>query len=347
MTDAPAIMAITSQLPWPLDRGGHLRSFHIMRSLARHFPLTLVTSLSSSDPVDLAPFLASGITLQSATTRTNGSFLRELPQVLSSALAGEPYVCFRRHDRPAIRQAIRAELARVRPSLAYLDHLDSIVFADLLAGIPTIVDLHNVYSTLVRRTAAESTGLRRSYLHRESRLLASMERRAAELADGLFAVSEEDRVHFAGLSETPVHLIPNGVDCAAYEDLPTGGRSGPPLILYVGTLSWGPNAAAALHLVRNVLPQIRQTIPDALVRIVGRQPPADLLALHGNPGVEVTGGVDDVRPHLRAAHVLAVPLEAGGGSPLKNLQAFAAGLPLVSAPGRWAGVDGPARPDPG
>src|SRR5258708_13531738 len=123
MTDAPAIMAITSQLPWPLDRGGHLRSFHIMGALARHFPLTLVTSLPSSDPVDLAAFLDSGITLQSATTRTNGTLLRELPRVLSTALAGEPYVCFRRHDRPAIRQAIRAELARVRPSLAYLDPL--------------------------------------------------------------------------------------------------------------------------------------------------------------------------------------------------------------------------------
>ena len=33
----------------------------------------------------------------------------------------------------------------------------------------------------------------------------------------------------------------------------------------------------------------------------------------GLPGVEVAGGVPDVRPHLAAARLLVVPLETGGG----------------------------------
>jgi glycosyltransferase involved in cell wall biosynthesis len=39
-----------------------------------------------------------------------------------------------------------------------------------------------------------------------------------------------------------------------------------------------------------------------------------------------------VRPFLEGANVLAVPLEAGGGTRLKILEAFAAGLPVVSTP---------------
>jgi glycosyltransferase involved in cell wall biosynthesis len=56
--------------------------------------------------------------------------------------------------------------------------------------------------------------------------------------------------------------------------------------------------------------------------------------------VEVTGGVPDVIPYLRAAHLLAVPLDAGGGTRLKILEAFAAGLPVVSTRVGAEGIEG-------
>ena len=124
--------------------------------------------------------------------------------------------------------------------------------------------------------------------------------------------------------------MPNGVDCAHYAGIPLGRRSGDPLILYVGAMSWAPNASAAVFLAREALPRIQSTCPNVRLRIVGRQPPRAVAELARLPAVEVTGAVPDVRPHLRAAHVLAVPLETGGGSRLKILEAFAAGLPVVS-----------------
>jgi glycosyltransferase involved in cell wall biosynthesis len=53
----------------------------------------------------------------------------------------------------------------------------------------------------------------------------------------------------------------------------------------------------------------------------------------------VTGTVPDVIPHLAQAHVMAVPLDAGGGTRLKILEAFAAGLPVVSTPLGAEGID--------
>ncbi len=73
--------------------------------------------------------------------------------------------------------------------------------------------------------------------------------------------------------------------------------------------------------------------------MVGRDPPADLLALNGTPGIEVTGGVPDVKPYLLRASLLAVPLDAGGGTRLKILEAFAAGLPVVSTAVGAEGID--------
>jgi glycosyltransferase involved in cell wall biosynthesis len=48
------------------------------------------------------------------------------------------------------------------------------------------------------------------------------------------------------------------------------------------------------------------------------------------PPITVTGSVDDVRPYVARSTVYVVPLQAGGGSRLKILEAFAMGRPVVS-----------------
>jgi glycosyltransferase involved in cell wall biosynthesis len=159
-----------------------------------------------------------------------------------------------------------------------------------------------------------------------------MEERAARSVEVLCAVSEAEGMHFQALGGRAVYVVPNGVDCQAYAALPTGRASGQPLLLYIGTMSWGPNVSAARFLARAVLPQVRQAFPDAGLRIVGKDPTAEVRALAALPGVEVTGGVPDVIQHLREAALLAVPLDSGGGTRLKILEAFAAGLPVVSTP---------------
>jgi glycosyltransferase involved in cell wall biosynthesis len=104
-------------------------------------------------------------------------------------------------------------------------------------------------------------------------------------------------------------------------------------------MSWEPNAKAAIYLAEQVLPRIRMEFPDCRLRIVGRDPTSEVQALTAHPGVEVAGRVPDMVPHLAEAHCLAVPLEAGGGTRLKILEAFAAGLPVVSTPVGCEGID--------
>jgi glycosyltransferase involved in cell wall biosynthesis len=79
-----------------------------------------------------------------------------------------------------------------------------------------------------------------------------------------------------------------------------------------------------------VLPDVQQRIPDATLTIVGRDPGPDVMRLAREPHVTVAGNVPDILPHLGNARLLAVPLESGGGTRLKILEAFAAGLPVVS-----------------
>jgi glycosyltransferase involved in cell wall biosynthesis len=76
---------------------------------------------------------------------------------------------------------------------------------------------------------------------------------------------------------------------------------------------------------------VRAAIPEARAVLVGANPTPALQALAG-PGVEVTGWVPDVRPHLRSASCMVAPITQGAGLRNKLLEAMAAGIPVVSTP---------------
>ncbi len=334
----PRVLAITSEPPWPLNSGGHLRSYHMFSALAAETDLRIVCPVQANQVDAIAAlhvFDVMGVAVGERTRRG------ELQRLAGSFVRREPYVMYRRHAWPEMMQAWESDIQEFQPDVLYLDHLDSALYrTQASAHIPAVLDLHNVYSLLARRTAEEQTNpFKRIFLKREAALLDRMERRAAKICDMLLAVSEIEADYFRGLGAKAVHVIPNGVACPTFADLPTGRPSAPPTVLFLGTMSWGPNAAAARFLAETTLPQLRQQIPDARVVIVGRDPPRELLALHGQPGVEVTGGVPDVKPFFGSAALLAVPLDAGGGTRLKILEAFAAGLPVVSTAVGAEGID--------
>lgn len=326
-----SVLAVTSELPWPLNTGGHIRSFHLLRSLAAQFDLRLVTGVDSLSDPGIARLEEERIRVCPVEFGRRQP-LAEMLRLLGAAAKSEPYVMFHRHNRQALRQEVQRQLKRRTPDLVYLDHLDPFAFRNLFPAARIVCDLHNVYSKLAARVGSERRWPVSTYLDREARLLAKMEQRVARDASALMAVSSEEQAEFQKLGATNAHLIPNGVDCAAFSEFPVGRPSAPPVILYLGALSWQPNAKAAEFLARDVMPKILDEHPDARLTIVGRNPGPDVTTLARMPGVELHANVPDVGVFLRDSTIMAVPLDSGGGTRLKILEAFAAGLPVVSTP---------------
>ncbi len=333
----PSLLAVTSEPPWPLNTGGHLRTHYVLRALSTRFKVRLITG--ALIPAKLTELGSYGVESHVVTLPARHAYTEGL-RMAKAAVLGQPYVMFQRHDWRPIQQALREAIETERPDVLYMDHLDSFVYSHLAPhGTCLAIDLHNVYSLIAARTAQESSSMRRVYLNREARLLQVMEAECARRCDVLTAVSTEEAEYFRRLGNEHVHVVPNGVDCQHYAELPEGRDGGVPTILYLGAMSWRPNVSAAQFLAAEVLPSVRDVVPDAVLRIVGRDPVPEVLALRRLPGVTVTGAVESVMPYLAEAHVLAVPLESGGGTRLKILEAFAAGLPVVSTPVGAEGID--------
>jgi glycosyltransferase involved in cell wall biosynthesis len=334
-----SVLAVTSEVPWPLDRGGHLRTFFLLRALATTCRVRLIAPISAPDAEAEQALRGAGIELLQVRVARRRRATEAL-RVARATIAAEPYVLYRRHRWQAVRAALRSAISGDAPDVCYLDHLDSFVYAADCGSTPIVIDLHNIYSELTARAADEAQQrLLRWFLRREASALARMEQRAVGAARVAMAVSERDQQYYSQIGARAVYLAPNGVDCRAYASLGDARRSGPPTILFVGAMSWAPNANAARFLAADVLPRVQARLPDARLRIVGRDAGPDVLALGRHPGVEVTGTVPDVKPYLAEADVMAVPLDAGGGTRLKILEAFAAGLPVVSTPIGAEGID--------
>ena len=95
-------------------------------------------------------------------------------------------------------------------------------------------------------------------------------------------------------------------------------------------MDYHANIEGVTSFARNVWPLLHGKKPELSFTIVGRDPAPAVRELSSIAGVEVTGSVDDVRPYYREALAAVVPLNVGGGSRLKVLEAMAAGVPVVS-----------------
>ncbi len=126
-----------------------------------------------------------------------------------------------------------------------------------------------------------------------------------------------------------IHIIPNGVD------LPDGPEPAEPQpvdasMIFCGCMSYGPNIDAVLFFCREILPLVHLQRPDAVLFIVGKDPPASVRSLSDGKRVVVTGRVPEVAPFYRKASLAVCPVRYGSGTRIKILDAFAFRKPVVS-----------------
>ena len=104
----------------------------------------------------------------------------------------------------------------------------------------------------------------------------------------------------------------------------------PKTMLFAGSFRHRPNIEALAWFVDQVLPRILEREREATLVIVGSDLPSWLSHLAANPNVRLTGFVKDIRSPLEENAVFVCPVLSGSGIRVKLLEAFAAGIPVVS-----------------
>jgi GT2 family glycosyltransferase/SAM-dependent methyltransferase/glycosyltransferase involved in cell wall biosynthesis len=247
---------------------------------------------------------------------------------------------------------VNAELATIGPklSLAILSRphvasrwLDSVrEFAPSAIVSYDTVDLHWLRET--RRSGSESafvgapaTNGSLDSIGPKAEALRQIELAMIRATDTTLVVSASEQAQVErDVPGANVLVVPN-VHAIEPFVAPPEDRSG---ILFVGGFEHPPNAGAALRLVKDLMPAVWRELGDVHVTIVGPNPPPEVQALAA-PLVEVTGWIEDLKPLLDSARLMAAPLRYGAGLKGKVTQALAVGLPVVTTPIGAEGIEGP------
>jgi sugar transferase (PEP-CTERM/EpsH1 system associated) len=329
------ILWLNAGLLLPLDKGGKLRSWHLMRHLARRHDISY---LSFTDPSQTAADLegmrevASDVVTVSRTDPSKGTprFYVDAARYLLDPV---PYAVAK-YRASEYRAAIERLTQQRRFDAVVCDFLPPVVNLPETFDAPTILFTHNVESEIWRRHVENAKNpLMRLLLREQWHRMLRFERSALERFDLVLCVSDADRQTLARLYpdavKGPAHIIKTGVDTEYFAPAVPRASARTHLV-FTGSMDWLPNEDGMLYFVREILPRIRQAEPEATLSIIGRSPTPAVTRLAETAGIEVTGRVEDVRPHIAAGSVYIVPLRIGGGTRLKIFEAMAMGKAVVS-----------------
>jgi len=159
-------------------------------------------------------------------------------------------------------------------------------------------------------------------------------------------VASRERDVMGAYISSPIHVIPNGVDLEYFQPQgQPGQRHVPGRLLFSGDMSYPPNVDAVEHVVADILPRVREEVPDVEFYIVGMNPSPRVRRLADGSRVVVTGRVDDIRPYFDAAAVALAPLRVARGVQNKVLEAMAMRVPVVASPAAFQGISAVADRD--
>lgn len=336
------VLQFAPRVCWPLDTGAKLRNYHLARVLAKHAQITLLAFVDAEQSLaDLENLYAQVIAVQRDRAYT-------VSKILRGAFGDSPLPVMN-YTTDSMKQMLERVLHEQDFDVVQVESVH------LMAYLPTIraarnrplavCDWHNIESELMLRYSEhEPNVLRRAYARKTARLMSEFEKRAMHEFDAHLVVSERDAERLRLINaEASIFVIENGVDTAYYSDEPVEqAHAAWPVqparnesaktnrIVFVGSMDYHANVDGVAGFAREVWPRLRDRQPELVFTIVGRDPLPQVRELERISGVEVTGTVDDVRPFYREALASVVPLNVGGGSRLKILEAMAAGVPVVS-----------------
>lgn len=315
----------------PMDTGGKIRSYNILKKLALSHDVTLLSYYGGDRDTGYEEAIQKEFHgAQTVFTAAPGSSaIAQSTDYLRRLFQAAPFAVSKFTDR-RVQSSVSELLKGGSVDVAVCDFLSASQNFPRVLPTPTLLFQHNVETALWRRMATtESNPVKRIVYQIEAAKMDRHERFALGNFRHIVAVSEHDRELMLKMNPNcTISVVPTGVDTQKYAVAPAA-QAEPPRIVFTGSMDWEPNIDAVIYFCEQILPRVLSQYPKTIFQIVGRNPHPKVKRL-ASELVQVTGTVPSVADYLRDATVVIVPLRMGGGTRLKIFEAMAMGKAMVS-----------------
>jgi glycosyltransferase involved in cell wall biosynthesis len=325
-----SILLVLPSVPWPARRSGFsLRYFPLLRHLAAHHRVHLVMLGDRDAWGEMGPLKDWCQVTQVDVGGPARSQWQRFHTILRGLSPGSaPY---------ALRSAWTSKIVATIAEVARRERFDVLLWAGpaFLEAALTVARMGLARRCVFDLVDSPTLLERRAQSKPNSGASADFERwetRIQEAADLTIYISSADAQAVAPMElRSPKLVIPNGLfleDLIVDSDAPEMVQSAP-YVLFFGHMSYHPNVDAARRLAQEIMPAIRERIPDVQLIIMGHQPAPEVLALRDSHTC-VTGSVPSIWPYVRGAAACVFPLRLGTGLQNKILESLAVGTPVVT-----------------
>jgi glycosyltransferase involved in cell wall biosynthesis len=323
----PAALMLAPEAPYPVAGGGALRTASLLEYLSQRYRVDLIVfrQPGAADPAARIPqgkvervvvldLPANGRSLAARGWRNASRLVREMPPLV---------------DRfSGFDQRIRDAVAGREYEAGIIEHFWCAPYWEAVAAVcrRTVLNLHNIESVLHAR-CAEADGSVAGMAHRLfSTACREMERTWLPRFSEVLTTSERDASTAREVAPgARVRVYPNAIPLRPMPEVVVED-----VVVFSGNMEYHPNTSAVRFFRRDVWPRLRDRWPGLVWRLLGKNPAAVSQFTSGDTRIEVIGAVEDAVLELARAKVAVVPLLAGSGTRLKILEAWAAGVPVVS-----------------
>lgn len=324
---------LTPYLPYPLLSGGQIRSFNLLKNLAKKHKITLISLIKHDEEKKFIKNISNFCQKIIAAKRPEKPWM--IKNIIRTAFGKYPFLVVRNFS-PEARQAVITELSNEKFDLIHAEtfyvmpHIPQTSIPVLLVEqtIEYLVYQHFVESMkfvplrLIFAVDVYKIRFWEEYFWKKAKRVVAMS-------------APDKKIMEESVPKLGVSIVPNGVDNQVFSFQKREITSFPK-ILFVGNFKWLQNREAAQELINNIWPIIKARIPQAKLWIVGRFPTNEILKFKSN-NVDISDNIEDIRFAYQNSHVLLAPIYGPGGTRYKILEAMATGLPVVTTP--W-GIEG-------
>jgi len=313
---------LLSRFPYPLEKGDKLRAYHQIKGLSEVYDIVLccmtegAVSKESFEEISryckeihLFPLTKAGLLLQAGI----------------ASLTRRPFQAayFFRHSH---YREIQRLLKQHRPDHIFCQLIRMAEYVKDYHHCPKTIDYMDALSKGMERRIATEPWYKNWFYKLEFSRLVQYERAVFDYFEHKIIISDQDRQFIHHPKRNEIAVIPNGVDKAFFDYPPLEKQYD---ILFAGNFSYPPNIEAAIYLVKEILPLLKERGFTPSVLLSGADPHPRVKALASSQ-VTVTGWVDDIRHSYAQSRIFVAPMFIGTGLQNKLLEAMAMKLPCVT-----------------
>jgi polysaccharide biosynthesis protein PslH len=336
---APRILIITNRIPFPLNDGGALAMFAMVKGYqGTGWAVSLLSMNTSRHYVSLESLPPLFKKIEFATFDINTD-IKLAPILKNFFLSKKPNHAERFHD-PAFEKKVISTINSFQPDFIQVESIYLGTYIDTIKKATTatlIIRLHNIEYQIWERLAIEAgNSFKRYYLKDLAGRIRRFELEAWKKADILLPItSKDEETVVSSLPSAKTILVPFGIEIKGF----LKPRHQDWVGYHIGAMDWMPNVEGITWFLEAAWPIIHKELPSFTFHFAGRNMPGSFEKYEKN-GVVCEGEVENAETFISNKKILIVPIRSGGGMRIKVLEAMAAGKVIVSTSTGIEGIEG-------